>query len=168
MNLYLHCERGIFARIILPEQCKSNVFAFSYEIIKYSQLKKLVIPSCSACCRVPRYLLLYICNVKLTKMWQTKWSEIFPWLFGANSCFKSLVFSIMSYWTSLFLYKIMFMGSYQHEDRTYSSTPFFKRNATFLNPFFPVTLGHLPWTLVMYILSNGSESNLRKTLLRYS
>ncbi len=48
------------------------------------------------------------------------------------------------------------------------STGFFKRNATFLNPFFPVALGHWPLPRVMYILSNGSESNLQKTLLRYS
>ncbi len=32
-------------------------------------------------------------------------------------------------------------------------TLFFKRNATFLNPIFPVTLGHRPWPRVMYILS---------------
>ncbi len=47
-------------------------------------------------------------------------------------------------------------------------TLFFKRNAAFLNPFFTATLGHWPWPQVMYILSNGSGSNLQKTLLRYS
>ncbi len=31
-------------------------------------------------------------------------------------------------------------------------TLFFKRNATFLDPFFPVTLGHWPWPRVMYTL----------------
>ena len=48
------------------------------------------------------------------------------------------------------------------------STLFFKRNTTFLNPFFLVTLGHWPWPRVMYILSNGFESNSQKTPLQNS
>ncbi len=47
-------------------------------------------------------------------------------------------------------------------------TLFFKRNANFLDPFFLVTLGHWPGPRVMYILSNGSGSDLQKNLLRYS
>ena len=49
-----------------------------------------------------------------------------------------------------------------------SITLFFKRNATFLDQLFSVTQGHWPWPRVMYILSNGSESDLQKTPLRYS
>ncbi len=47
-------------------------------------------------------------------------------------------------------------------------TLFFKRNTAFLDPFFPMTMGHWPWPQAMYILSNGSESNLQITPLRYS
>ena len=47
-------------------------------------------------------------------------------------------------------------------------TGFFKRDATFLNPTLPVSLGHWPWPRVMYILSNGFESNLQKNPLQYS
>ncbi len=46
----------------------------------------------------------------------------------------------------------------------YEHTLFFKRNATFLNPFFTVTLGHWPWPRVMYILSNTLQTSSMYTV----
>ncbi len=79
------------------------------------------------------------------------WTVVFVWFEYRMAC--TLIISFQHLW------RIYWVIPY---NRYLITTLFFKRNATFLNPFFPVTLGHWPWPRAMYILLNGPESNLQK------